>query len=117
MIITQFYSLAGTLLGMPVIQESGLCTNDGSTLDKLREKENEDVRLFRVRRRSGLVAKSMTGVAVKTLSINDEMLGRFDNCMQIGRTQTQFFAPRQPFGPFNGKEILSYQRTWVQLEE
>jgi hypothetical protein len=116
MIITTFYSVAGTYMGMPMILETGLCTNDQSTVDKLREKENEDVRLYRVRRRTGLVAKSLTGDSVKTATVADEQIGRFSNCVQMGRTETNFFAPKQTMGPFSGKGILSYRRMWVPLD-
>lgn len=117
MIISKFYSVAGQLMGMPTIQESGYATSDDSTLNDLRKFENEDLQIVRVRRRRGLVAKSMTGAEIKTDTLSDEMLGRFENVIQLGRTQTVFAAPKQPFGPLNGKEVIQYKRLWLQLQK
>lgn len=117
MIISRTYS-AGEMERMPMITEAGLCTNDNATLNNLREYENEDVRLDRVPRRAGLTAKTMDGSgAPRTFTVADAMIGRFQNCIQVGRTQTQLFAPAQPIGPFKGKQILRYTRIWVQLQE
>ena len=117
MIINTFYSVDGEVMGMPVIRERGLCTNEDSTLNALRRYENEEIQLSRVRRRSGLIVKSLTGDAVETQTVADEQIGRFPNCIQLGKTRTAFAFPKQPsgFGPHAGKMILQYERVWVQI--
>lgn len=117
MIASTFYAVAGEMEGRPVIEETGVCSNDGATLSSLRLYETERVQLNALPRRSGLTAKALDGRgAPLTRNISDPHLGRFENCMQIGRTKTRFFAPAQPFGEFRGKQLLTYSRTWVQLQ-
>lgn len=115
-IISTIYTRAGDYEGMPLVQESGQCTNDTGTLNQLRAYENESIQIARVARRSGLTVKNLAGSsAPRTRTVADEHLGRFENCIQIGRTETQLFAPRQPLGPFAGKCILTYRRQWLCL--
>lgn len=102
---------------MPLLIETGLCTDDDQTKNELRRYETERVQLVAVRRRSGLIAKSMDGLQIPTTQIRDPQVGTFSNCMQMGRTQFSFRAPKQILSPFQGKQILQYQRQWVQLEE
>lgn len=115
-ILATIYTRAGEVDGMPVIQEAGQCTNDTGTLNQLRTYENEALQVVRVPRRSGLTVKNLAGSArPKTRTIADEHVGRFENCVQLGRTETQLFAPRQPIGPHLGKCILNYRRQWLCL--
>ncbi len=117
-IISQFYAIAGELDGMPVIQETGLCTNDAATLNAIRKHEKEDLQFSRVPRRAGLTVKTLDGSGVaEPYTVSDPQIGRFTNCVQKGRTLTNQAFPVQPIGPFAGKAILSYSRTWVQLQK
>lgn len=103
---------------MPVIQETGLCTNDEATMNAIRRYENEALQFSRVPRRSGLTVKTLDGSAVaETFTVADKQIGRFPNCVQSGRTLIKLAFPVQPIGPFAGKALISYSRTWVQLEE
>jgi hypothetical protein len=118
MIISRLFSVAGDMDGMPVIQETGLCTNDDATMNAIRRYENEALQFSRVPRRAGLTVKTLDGSGVAELyTVADQQIGRFPNCVQNGRTLTKLAAPVQPIGPFAGKAIISYSRTWVQLQE
>lgn len=117
MILSTLYAMGEPVLGMPTIVETGYCTAEDSQLSTLRYYENEDVKLERVRRRNGIIAKSLTSDAIRTDTINDQTIGRFDNCMQMGRTQFKPFAPVQPLGRARGKMVLTYSRTWLHLGE
>jgi hypothetical protein len=116
-VISTFYSKQGQLLGMPIIVESGLCSDDDSTRNTLTRYETQRVQLVSVRRRTGIIAKSLDGQTIRTTTVRDSQVGTFSNCMQIGRTRFSFVAPKQLFSPFQGRKILSYERTWLQLEE
>lgn len=110
------YTRSGETYGQPMIIESGVCTNDTGTLNQLRAYENEALQITRIPRRSGLVVKNLaSSAAPRTQTIADEHLGRFENCVQIGRTETQLMAPRQPIGRDAGKCILTYRRQWLCL--
>lgn len=115
MILSTLYSMGDAVMGMPSITETGYCTNEASQLRALRDYENEDVQLERVRRRSGLIAKSLTATAIRTNTIRDEAVGEFKNCMQLGRTKFSVAAPRQAIGRARGKVVLRYTRMWVHL--
>lgn len=117
-IISQFYAIAGELDGMPVIQETGLCTNDVATMAAIHKYENAALQFSRVPRRAGLTVKTLDGSGVAELyTVSDLQIGRFPNCVQSGRTLTKLAFPVQPIGPFAGKALISYSRTWVQLQE
>ena len=115
MILSTLYSMGDPVLGMPTILETGFCTAEDDQLKALREYENEDVKLERVRRRSGIIAKSLTATAIMTQIVKNETIGEFKNCMQMGRTSFKPFAPRQPVGRAKDKMVLSYSRTWLHL--
>lgn len=114
---SEFFAVEGAMEGMPLISEVGLATNDAGTLNKLRQYETEEIQLNRLPRTRGLTAKAMDGRTLETRTIQQDGIGRFENCLQLGRTEIRHFAPAQPFGAHAGKEILSYRRMWVQLTE
>lgn len=117
-IISTIYKRAGELEGMPIIEETGLCTNDQDTLNALRRYENEDIQFSRIPRRVGMTVKTLDGSGpAQSFTIVDKLIGRFHNCIQDGRTRTEPYAPVQPIGNFAGKAILRYSRRWVQLQE
>jgi hypothetical protein len=110
-LISTFYRLEGTLYGMPLIEERGFCTSDE---DSLSDYESGRVELIPLPRAAGIIAKSLDGSALTTKTI-EPVFGRYENCLQIGKTKYSDFAPTQTFGEYEGLRILSYQRTWVQL--
>lgn len=116
MIITTFYEQGGTMHGMPVIHESGLCTDAAMTTNKLKEYEPGRLELVPIPRLTGIVAKSLDGWTIKTDTL-DTPFGKFRNCLQLEKTLFRDFAPEQPFGQFKNKRILAYRRSWVQLTE
>lgn len=115
MIITQFYSLAGTQGGMPILQEEGLCSDDQATLGLLRQKECGRIELIPLPRTKGLIAKSLDGQTIPENTLTTPF-HTFPNCIQLGKTQFSDFAPTQPIGEFRNRRILRYRRTWIQLE-
>ena len=116
-VITEIYRKVGTQLGMPVFEQSGICTDEASAITTLRADENGRVELIPLPRRSGLAAKALDNTAVNTVTLDDPAIGgSHDNCMQIGRTTFERFAPEQDVGPYSGHEILSYRRIFIQLE-
>lgn len=115
-ILTTIYTRSGEVDGMPMIMEVGICDNDTGTLNQLRSYENEALQITRIPRRSGLTVKNLAGSAApRTQTIAAEHLGRFENCVQVGRTETQLYAPRQPIGQQQGKCLLTYRRQWLSL--
>ena len=118
MILSRLYSIAGEMDGMPIIQENGLCTDDHATMAAIRKYENEALQFSRIPRRSGITVKTLDGTgAAQLFTIADPQIGRFERCVQNGRTKTEQVTPVQPIGPLAGKAIIRYSRTWVQLQE
>jgi hypothetical protein len=114
-VITTFYRLAGTMHGMPVIEEAGLCTDDEVT--NLRDHENGRMELNPMPRAAGMTAKALDGGTIKTEdNVGDDYVGKYDHCVQLGVTEFGLAFPVQPFGTYENKAILHYRRTWVQLE-
>jgi hypothetical protein len=117
MIITQLYRVTGTYMDMPTIEETGLITNEESEINALRKDEVEGLEIQRIPNRSGLVVKRLDGnTAIPLNNIRDESIGEYKSCVQLGATEFSQAFPAQPLGPFNGKRILAYRRTWLQLE-
>ena len=109
------YERQGTYMGMPVLVESGLATDDQSTTDELLRYECGRVEFSPIPRARGLIAKALDGQPVVRNTINTERFGRFANCVQMGPTQIGIFAPEQPIGPQAGRQINAFRRVWVQL--
>lgn len=114
-IVSVTYTKAGTFLGMPLIVEQGIATNDESTLRLITRHETGRVEFVPLPRTTGLSAKALDGQTISTTDLQTELFGLFRNCIQLGKSQIVRLAPRQPIGPHVGKEIVSYQRQWVQL--
>ena len=116
-ILASRYRLAGTQMGMPLIEEAGECTDASSTISTLRTYETGRVLLEPLPRAAGLVAKPLDGATLPTLrSVGDGQIGGARaNCLQLGKTEFAQLAPEQPVGPEAGKKILSYRRIWIQL--
>ena len=112
-LISQKFSRVGEMLGAPLIREMGVCTNDGSAIRDIKEYETGRVEIVAVPRLTGLIVKPLDGQTIRTKNIDDPTIGQFSDCVQVGRTQYQQLAPKQPIGPQRGKEILQYERVWV----
>jgi hypothetical protein len=113
-IIVQEFERAGTMHGMQVIRESGLIPDD-EVMDTY---ETGRVELIALPRTAGIVVKVLDGgdePVLFTIS-NDAVVGTVGNLLQLGRTTKRRAFPEQPFGTYSNKEILSYDRLWVQLE-
>ncbi len=110
------FSIGGTSAGQRTIIESGFCTDEGPTRAKLQSFETGRVEIVTLPRRVGVVAKSLEGHNLSTRTIADPVTGVLTTCLQLGRTAFDRFAPVQPIGPFKGKNILAYRRTWLQLD-
>lgn len=112
-IIIQTYEKAGTMAGMPVIRETGLCEESTD----LTTYETGRVEISPLPRAVGLVAKALDGQTITLATITADMVvGTLANLLQLGLTQIRRAFPEQPFGTYNGKEIMAYERTFVQLE-
>lgn len=116
-IITTEYARAGELYGMPRIVETGLCTDEASSRALLTQHENGRVQLEPLPRRRGIVAKGLEGQRLDTETLSGEVIGSVTNCLQLGPTQFDRYAPVQPVGTYAGLGILRYSRMWVQLED
>jgi len=117
-VLTEIYKRVGTQLGMPVFEVSGLCTSPAPS--SLTAKETGRVQMYPIPRRKGIAVKALDNTAIPALStLNDVAIGgSYSNCLQVGRTTFERYAPEQPTG-FDGagKEILMYRQVFIQLEE
>ncbi len=111
------YARNGTFRGMPVIEETGLATDDSGALADLLRYEPGRVEIEAIPRARGLIVKALDGQPVRTNLLVTDQFGRFPNCFQMGPTQIQPFAPKQPIGPQAGRRINAFRRTWVQLQD
>lgn len=116
-IIIQEYVRAGEMMGMPVVEEAGLCTDDDATRTTLSEYETGRVELAAIPRAQGLIAKALDGQELQTTTLTADVIGTLNNCLQLGKTDYFRFAPVQPIGIYSGSGILRYRRRWVQLQE
>jgi hypothetical protein len=114
-VINTFWAKGGEMQGMPLIIETGLASAD--SLATLQGQENGRIELLALPRTVGLVAKSLDGVAVQTPTTLTTPFGSFTHCIQLGKTQIEYFAPSQPIGDFSGQTIHKYTRQWVQLDK
>ena len=112
-IINTFWAKAGEMQGMPLLSETGLASS-GSLAD-LQAKENGRLELLALPRTVGLVAKALDGQTVHAPETLETPFGSFANCIQLGKTHLDYFAPAQPIGDFATQTIHKYARQWVQL--
>jgi hypothetical protein len=110
-IFAQFYSMRSEIAGRPVIEETGLCTDDEKKA--LQECECGRLQFEAIPRRAGLAVKALDGRKITTHKIEEPEIGRHSTCVQSGITEFSFFAPKQPFGKFHNRYILAFRRTWV----